>query len=70
MKKPTKLKPRTLDITFCNSPARNNEKCAICERNLRRYAFPKSVAISIIGFNAWPNEEGCGYFIPDERAAK
>ena len=47
MKKPTKLRPRTLDITFCKSATRTCAQCATCARNLNRYEIRKTFRISV-----------------------
>ena len=66
MKKPTKLRPRTLDITFCKSATR--AQCATCARNLNRYAIRKWPLVSVFAeppcaFNA----SECAYYIEDAR---
>ena len=66
MKKPTKLRPRSLDITFCKSTTRG--LCATCARNLNRYAIHKCFRISVFAeppcaFNA----SECAYYIEDAR---
>ena len=68
MKKPTKLRPRTLDITFCQSATRACAKCATCARNLYRYAFSKTPLVSVFAnppcdFTA----SECAYYIEDAR---
>ena len=66
MKKPTKLRPRTLDITFCKSATR--AQCATCARNLTRYAIHKCFRISVFAeppcaFTA----SDCEYYLQDAR---
>ena len=68
MKKPTKLKPRTLDITFCDLATSACEKCDTCARNLRRYAIRNWSRVSLFsvplfGFTA----SECAYYIEDAR---
>ena len=66
MKKPTKLKPRTLDITFCQSATRG--LCATCARNLSRYAIHKCFRISV--FAEPPCDltaSYCDYYFEDAR---
>lgn len=68
MKMPTKLRPRTLDITFCQSATRACEKCATCARNLSRYAIRKWPLISVFAeppcaFTA----SDCNYYLQDAR---
>lgn len=68
MKKPTKLRPRTLDITFCQSATRACAKCATCARNLSRYAIHKCFRISVFAeppcdFTA----SDCEYYLQDAR---
>ena len=66
MKKPTKLRPRTLDITFCESTTR--AQCATCARNLNRYAIRKWPLVSVFAeppcaFTA----SDCEYYLQDAR---
>ena len=66
MKKPTKLRPRSLDITFCKSATRG--LCATCARNLSRYAIHKCFRISVFAeppcaFTA----SDCEYYLQDAR---
>ena len=66
MKKPTKLRPRTLDITFCKSATR--AQCATCARNLDRYAIRKWPLVSVFAqppcaFTA----SDCEYYLADAR---
>ena len=66
MKKPTKLRPRTLDITFCERATRG--LCATCARNLSRYAIHKCFRISV--FAEPPCDfasSECAYYIEDAR---
>ena len=65
MKKPTKLKPRTLDITFCQSATRAiRAQCATCARNLSRYAIRKCFRMEPpCAFTA----SDCAYYIEDAR---
>lgn len=68
MKKPTKLRPRTLDITFCQSATRACAKCATCARNLSRYAIRKWPLVSVFAeppcaFAA----SDCEYYLQDAR---
>ena len=68
MKKPTKLKPRTLDITFCKSATRACAKCATCARNLSRYAIRKWPLVSVFAEPpcAFTASE-CDYYFEDAR---
>ena len=66
MKKPTKLRPRTLDITFCERATR--AQCATCARNLDRYAIRKWPLVSVFAeppcaFTA----SDCEYYLQDAR---
>ena len=66
MKKPTKLRPRTLDITFCKSAT--CAQCATCARNLNRYDIHKCFLISVFAeppcaFSA----SDCDYYLQDAR---
>ena len=66
MKKPTKLRPRTLDITFCERATR--AQCATCARNLNRYAIRKWPLVSVFAqppcaFTA----SDCEYYLQDAR---
>lgn len=66
MKMPTKLRPRTLDITFCERAIR--AQCATCARNLSRYAIRKRFRISVFAeppcaFTA----SDCNYYLQDAR---
>ena len=66
MKKPTKLSPRTLDITFCERAIR--AQCATCARNLNRYAIRKWPLVSVFAqppcaFTA----SDCDYYLQDAR---
>lgn len=66
MKKPTKLKPRTLDITFCERATRG--LCATCARNISRYAIRKWPLVSVFAeppcaFTA----SDCNYYLQDAR---
>ena len=66
MKKPTKLRPVSLDITFCKSATR--AQCATCARNISRYAIHKCFRISIFAeppcaFTA----SDCEYYLQDAR---
>ena len=66
MKQPTKLKPRTLYITFCERVIR--AQCATCARNLNRYAIHKCLRISVFAeppcaFTA----SDCDYYLQDAR---
>ena len=66
MKKPTKLKPRTLDITFCERDTRG--LCATCARNISRYAISKTFLVSV--FAEPPCDfasSECAYYIEDAR---
>lgn len=66
MKKPTKLRPRTLDITFCERAER--DQCATCARNLARYDIRKCFLISV--FAEPPCDfasSECAYYIEDAR---
>lgn len=68
MKKPTKLRPVSLDITFCKSANRACEKCATCARNLNRYAIRKWPLVSVFAqppcaFTA----SDCDYYLQDAR---
>lgn len=66
MKKPTKLRPSTLDITFCERATRG--LCATCARNLDRYAIRKTFRISV--FAEPPCDVAsseCAYYIEDAR---
>ena len=68
MKKPTKLRPISLDITFCKSATRACAKCATCARNLNRYAIHKCFRISVFAeppcaFTA----SDCDYYLQDAR---
>ena len=66
MKNPTKLRPRTLDITFCERATR--AQCATCARNLNRYEIRKTFRISVF---AQPpcdfTSSECAYYIEDAR---
>ena len=66
MKKPTKLRPVSLDITFCKSATR--AQCATCARNISRYAIHKCFRISVFAeppcaFTA----SDCNYYLQDAR---
>ena len=66
MKMPTKLRPLTLDITFCERAIR--AQCATCARNISRYAIHKCFRISVFAeppcdFTA----SECAYYIEDAR---
>lgn len=66
MKKPTKLRPSTLDITFCERAIR--AQCATCARNLSRYAIRKWPLVSVFAeppcaFTA----SDCNYYLQDAR---
>lgn len=66
MKKPTKLRPRTLDITFCQSATR--AQCKTCARNISRYAIHKCFRVSVFAeppcaFSA----SDCYYYLQDAR---
>ena len=68
MKKPTKLRPISLDITFCKSATRACANCATCARNLNRYAIHKCFRISVFAeppcaFTA----SDCDYYLQDAR---
>ena len=66
MKKPKKLKPRTLDITFCERATRG--LCETCARNLTRYAIHKCFRISV--FVEPPCDfasSECAYYLADAR---
>ena len=68
MKKPTKLRPVSLDITFCQSATRACAQCATCARNLSRYAIRKWPLVSV--FAEPPCDfasSECAYYIEDER---
>ena len=68
MKKPTKLRPISIDITFCKSATRACAKCATCARNLDRYAIRKWPLVS---FFAEPpcafTASDCDYYLQDAR---
>ena len=66
MKQTTKLRPRSLDITFCERAPRG--LCATCARNLNRYAIHKCFRISVFAeppcaFSA----SDCDYYLQDAR---
>ena len=68
MKKPTKLRPHCLDITFCASATGACAQCATCARNLNRYAIHKCFRISVFAeppcaFTA----SDCDYYLQDAR---
>ena len=66
MKKPTKLRPISLDITFCERAIR--AQCATCARALNRYAIRKWPLVSVFAeppcaFTA----SDCDYYLQDAR---
>ena len=66
MKKPTKLRPRTLDITFCQSATRG--LCDTCARNLSRYAIHKCFRISVFAEPPCAfTVSDCDYYLQDAR---
>ena len=66
MKMPTKLRPRTLDITFCERATRG--LCATCARNLNRYAIRKCFRISVFAEPPCDSASSeCAYYIEDAR---
>lgn len=68
MKKHTKLRQRTLDITFCDLSTSACAKCDTCARNLSRYAIHKCFRISVL---AEPPcdfvSSECDYYLQDAR---
>ena len=66
MKKPTKLRPRSLDITFCERATR--AQCATCARNLNRYAIRKCFRISVFAEPPCAfTSSDCDYYLQDAR---
>ena len=68
MKKPTKLRPRTLDITFCKSANRTCAKCATCARNLNRYDIRNWSRVSVFSVPLFAfTASDCEYYLQDAR---
>ena len=66
MKKPTKLRPRSLDITFCERAPRG--LCATCARNLTRYAIHKCFLVSVFAEPPCDfSSSECAYYLQDAR---
>ena len=66
MKKPTKLRPHTLDITFCERATRG--LCATCARNLSRYAIRKWPLVSVFAEPPCAfDSSDCDYYLQDAR---
>lgn len=61
-----KLRPRTLDITFCERAIR--AQCATCARNLSRYAIHKCFRISVFAEPPCDfDSSDCEYYFEDAR---
>lgn len=68
MKKPTKLKPRTLDITFCERAIR--AQCATCARNVKRYDMTSRAFYSVFAAPRKDARRKCDYYLADYRQPK
>lgn len=63
-----KLRPRTLDITFCDLATSACEKCATCARNISRYAIHKRCLVSVFAHPPCDfDSSDCEYYFEDAR---
>ena len=65
MKKPTKLRPRSLDITFCVLP-RGEKSCAVCARNAENYDMSNARFVSYF-VSPIQKDTPCEYYLEDAR---
>lgn len=67
MKHPAKLKPHSLEITFCKHAPIGCERCDSCARNIIRYAIHKRFRVSIFAKRPWKSQSYCEYYLQDAR---